>query len=136
MVLDASKKLPLYKQNAKQTSFPAQTQAERPARSARRRDLGVARNQASNGRYCVVQKQKQVKCTVPELKRERQPYRFYCGGERRICTGYRNVYRTAYKTQMRTVFESVRECCPGFSGPDCSHGENISVKLATDLKCL
>ncbi|CAH3183309.1 unnamed protein product, partial [Porites evermanni] len=44
---------------------------------------------------------------------------------------FRVTYRPQYKIEVRTVITSVKDCCPGFTGKDCSQAINWSVSVST-----
>ena len=42
---------------------------------------------------------------------------------------FRVTYRPQYKIELRTVMTSVKDCCPGFTGSDCSQGGRHPFKV-------
>lgn len=111
LVLDPSSELPLYTNTDMKAPSPAMRNLARPQDSV-----------ASNGQYCIYQKPKQVTCNVAHMKRVTQQYKYNCGrqAQEKVCTGYRVTYRPEYKIELRTVMTSIKDCCPGFTGSDCS----------------
>jgi len=116
LVLDPSNKLPLYRRAGVKAPSPPK-QSQEPGNQARSQE-----STSSGGQYCIYQKPKQVTCNVAHMKRVTHQYKYYCGAQSqdKVCTGYRVTYRPEYKIEMRTVMTSVKDCCPGFTGSDCS----------------
>lgn len=116
LVLDPANKLPLYKRTGVKAPSPA-IQSQESGNQARSQE-----SSSSGGQHCIYQKPKQVTCKVAHMKRVTHQYKYYCGTQSRdkVCTGYRVTYRPEYKTELRTVMTSVKDCCPGFTGSDCS----------------
>lgn len=115
LVLDPSNKLPLYKKTGQKRHHG---KAPSPPKPGNQGD----ESKSSGGQYCIYQKPKQVTCNVAHMKRVTNRYKYYCGtqSQDKVCTGYRVSYRPEYKVEVRTVMVSVKDCCPGFTGPDCS----------------
>ncbi|KAJ7369782.1 hypothetical protein OS493_036425 [Desmophyllum pertusum] len=126
-ILDPSNKLPLYKRTGVKAPNPAK-QSQGPGSQARSQD-----NAASGGQYCIYQKPKQVTCNVAHMKRVTNRYKYYCGtqSQDKVCTGFRVTYRPEYKIEMRTVMTSVKDCCPGFTGPDCSQVPFVGKQISS-----
>lgn len=118
LVLDPSSKLPLYKHTAVAKAPSPAKQSQGSGNQAKSQESSAT----SSGQYCIYQKPKQVTCSVAHMKRVTNKYKYYCGtrSQGKVCTGYRVTYRPEYKIEMRTVMTSVKDCCPGFTGSDCS----------------
>ncbi|CAH3024276.1 unnamed protein product [Porites evermanni] len=116
LVLDPSNKLPLYKRTGVKAPSP-QIQSQEPSTQAPSQATS-----ATGGQYCFYQKPKQVTCNVAHMKRVTHQFKYYCGtqSQQKVCTGHRVTYRPQYKIEVRTVITSVKDCCPGFTGKDCS----------------
>ncbi|XP_074624115.1 uncharacterized protein LOC141882090 isoform X1 [Acropora palmata] len=116
LVLDSSSKLPLY----------ANTEPKAPSPTLRSHEPdsqhGYQGSAAAGGQFCIYQKPKQVTCNVAHMKRVTQQYKYFCGVRARdkVCTGYRVTYRPEYRKELRTVMTLEKDCCPGFTGSDCS----------------
>ncbi|XP_031560928.1 collagen alpha-1(XXVI) chain-like [Actinia tenebrosa] len=83
-------------------------------------DGGSVTGHGGSGRFCLFETARQVPCPVAVNKKVKQNYRYYCGNLfQKFCSGQRWVYLPEYKIEMKTVYTTVRGCCPGFSGPRC-----------------
>ncbi|XP_028516185.1 collagen alpha-1(XXVI) chain isoform X2 [Exaiptasia diaphana] len=117
------KNIPRSKSDAlfrQQPSQPKLEQFQQQTSSAENVQTKSGRVSDSSGRYCLFETSRQVPCPVAVRKKVQQKFHYYCGSlYKKICSGYRAVFVPEYKIQMKTVYTTVRECCPGFTGPKC-----------------